>query len=397
VATVPTTKARTWVRLGDAKNLSLDDARKAAKVEAGKVALGLDPNEERRKTRREEELAKQQTERLSAEPTVADLLRRHVEAREDKLSAVTRKEYLRTLAVDIESSALGRMKAKEVLRSHVRDFHATRGRHGKHQADRALVLLRAAYRWGQDEEVAPDMPLVDRDPTRGVEPFVKGSAKVRTRSLINANAKADGDIWRDVAAFWSGTEALRPVARTFVRLLLLVGLRRGEAAAALWKDVDIDGDPPVWHVPAEVRKGRVKGSVGERQALDVPLPSFAPRILRDLRAIPGTGERVFPHLWLGGVGAAVKAATGLPDIRLHDLRRSTASALQRLGAPPHVISTVLGHVERGGADSDAHYRHGGRFEEHRLWLERWATHVERLVSNGERKAEVVPIAGVRRA
>src|SRR4029453_13968743 len=94
-------------------------------------------------------------------------------------------------------------------------------------------------------------------------------------------------------------------------------------------------------------------------------------------------------LWLGGLGAELKAATGLVDLTLHDLRRSMSSGLQRLGAPPPVIAAAPRHVETGGAESDAHYRHGGRFEEHAEWLRRWADHVERLIGQ-ENAARVVP-------
>lgn len=395
VATLPSTKAKAWVRLGDARTLSLHDAREAARVEAGRIARGVNPNEERRSAREAVERGKREAERQGSEPTVAGLVRMYVNGRQDRLSSVTHKEYLRTLAVDIEPSALGRMKAKDALRSHVREFHARLAKNGPFQADRALVLLRAAYRWGADEEVAPDVPLVDRDPTRAIDPHKRGSAKVRTRSLVNASAKAERDTWGEIVTFWNGTEAQAVVSRAFVRLLLLLGLRRGEAATAFWKDVDLDGDTPVWHVPAEVRKGRVAGSAGERRALDVPLPPLAVRILRELREATAGSERVFPKLWLGGLGAELKAATGLADLTLHDLRRSMTSGLQRLGAAPHVLAAALGHVETGGADSDAHYRHGGRFEEHAIWLRRWAEHIERLTGQDERKGEVVVMADRR--
>ena len=213
----------------------------------------------------------------------------------------------------------------------------------------------------------------------GSNPTSGCPARVRDYTLVNPKGRTDPDVWAGVVGFWRGTEALSPLVRAFVRLLLLLGLRRGEAAAAVWTDIDLEADPAVWHLPAFSRKGRVQGSAGERKALDIPLPALAVSILRDLRDQHAKGEaRVFPRLWLGGIGAEVKKVTDLPELRLHDLRRTTASGIQRLGAPPHVISTVLGHVETGGAQSDAAYRHGGRFEEHRFWLHRWADHVARL-------------------
>jgi integrase len=93
---------------------------------------------------------------------------------------------------------------------------------------------------------------------------------------------------------------------------------------------------------------------------------------------------------IGTIGDDVKRATGLADISIHDLRRSTASGLQRVGAPPHVISVVLGHSREAGATAtDTAYAHDRRVDEHRQWVERWARHVERLVSQERRSADVV--------
>ena len=197
------------------------------------------------------------------------------------------------------------------------------------------------------------------------------------------------DPWAEVVQLWRGTDSMKPVPRSFVRLLLILGLRRGEAAAALWSNVHlesvrtVDGRevPAFWHIPAEVRKGRVAGSAGERRALDVPLPALAVRILLSLREANAGGDLVFPHLWLGGIGAMLREHAGIADLRIHDLRRSAASAIQSLGAPPHVLSAVLGHVEQGGADSDQHYTHGSRFAEHHLWLDRWAAKLEQLIAD----------------
>jgi integrase len=399
VATVPETKTRAWVKLGDARSLRLegkDGARSAAKAKAGEVAHGRNPNVERRQQRAAAERARIQAAEEKAAPTVAGLVGRYIEARERQLSPVTHREYLRTLNVNIRPSSLGKMRAKEALRSHVRDFHQ-KLRHGRHQADRALLLLRAAYRWALEEEVAPDVPLVDRDATRGVEAFVRGAAKIREWSLVRkGETLTEAEVWHDLVAFWKGTEALTVRDRAFARLLLLLGLRRGEASAARWRDVVLeeredhtqDGQlrtiPPTWTLPAENRKGREdKGHGGARRALVIPLPPTAVAILKELREVTGKGERLFPHLWLGGIGARVKERSGLSELRLHDLRRSTASGLERLGCPPHVISAVLGHVEAGGAGSDRHYKHGGRFEEHATWLRKWSEHIARIVGEGE--------------
>ena len=89
----------------------------------------------------------------------------------------------------------------------------------------------------------------------------------------------------------------------------------------------------------------------------------------------------------------IAEATGapLPSWRLHDLRRTAATALQRLGTRLEVIEDVLGHVAGSRAGIVGVYqRH--RFEaEAAAALTAWADHVSRLIApNGS--AEVVPFA-----
>jgi hypothetical protein len=88
-------------------------------------------------------------------------------------------------------------------------------------------------------------------------------------------------------------------------------------------------------------------------------------------------------LVMDAMGELRKEAVGMPDLTLHDLRRSTGTGLQRIGCPAYVISVVLGHRrEAGSFQTDAHYVHGGRPDEHCLWLDRWSAHVEKLIGEG---------------
>jgi integrase len=391
---LPGSAHRSWVRIGDAAAVSLDDARKAARAAAGKAALGIDLNQERQQSRAAEAAARAKAEQEQGQVTVAGLIDAYVEARKRVLSPVTAREYERTLRVDIAPSALGRLKARVVTRADIRLYHERLAKAGgPHQADRALALLKAAYRWGAGEDSSPGVSLTgDRDPSRGLLPLVRGSAKIRTVTLLDPKAKTEGDRWMGLRVFWKGTEALPPVARCFVRLLLLLGLRRGEAASARWEHVDFELG--TWMLPASVRKGRVPGSGGERRELIVPLAALPIEIMGELREQTGGRGQLFPGLHVGGVGALVKSATGLKDLRLHDLRRTCASGLMALSAPPYVVSAVLGHVEPGFVGSDRHYAHGSRDEERTRWLRVWSEHVLRVVE-GKEPPVVVPFREAR--
>ncbi len=373
---------KVWVRLGDAATLTLDKAREAARAKAGDLARDIDPTAANRAMREKAAQDRAAAAREAGAPTIAELVRRYIETR--RLAPNTAREYRRTLAKDIEPSALGRMKAKDAVQADVRLFVKRLAARGKHQADRAFQLIRFAHRWGAGEEVAPRVMLVDRDPTAGVDrPTVKGERE-RRRSLINVRATTDTEAFAEVKKFWLGTETMKAVPRAYVRLLLLLGLRRTEASLASWDDIRLGGDAPVWHIAAEHRKVRVTRRDPERDSLDVPLPPLAVRILGELHELAAHAPRVFPHLHHQAVTESMRAHTGIGDIALHDLRRTCASGILRLGGPPHILTDVLGHRQRGLADSDAVYLQGRRTEEYREWLRRWAERVEGLAGGAAR-------------
>jgi integrase len=81
-----------------------------------------------------------------------------------------------------------------------------------------------------------------------------------------------------------------------------------------------------------------------------------------------------------------------PDWRIHDLRRTCASGMQRLGIRIEVIERCLNHVSGVFAGVAGIYQRDPMTDETRAALNRWANHVEGLVS--ERAATVTPIRRV---
>lgn len=74
------------------------------------------------------------------------------------------------------------------------------------------------------------------------------------------------------------------------------------------------------------------------------------------------------------------AAISLASWRLHDLRRTAASGMARMGVPVHIIEAVLNH--RSGAISGvaAIYNRHSYLPEKRHALEAWASHITDLVN-----------------
>nr|MBA2600966.1 site-specific integrase [Actinomycetota bacterium] len=136
-------------------------------------------------------------------------------------------------------------------------------------------------------------------------------------------------------------------------LLAMTGLRRGEALGLRWIDVNIDrGELAVRQtvllVSGRIEVSRPKTARGRRVvALD---PSTAD-ILAKHRQIGPDSELVFSDqdgspLNPGAVSkrfSKLVRASGLPLIRLHDLRHTHATIALQAGVHPKIVSERLGH------------------------------------------------------
>jgi len=378
LATVPATGRRVWVKIGPAKGAVLDQARRTADARWGDVQRDKDPNAEARAARRL--AAEERKQRFIAETewTVTQLLEAHLAVQRKDLAPLSIRHYELVIIRDVKPSALGDLVARHVVREDVRRWlHAKEKKDGPTSAIVPLNRVRSAFRWALDEEMRVPgpggrsivVPRVDKDPTRGLKPAQRRS--VRARVL------ADGEL----AVYWRKLDEAPIELAAFARLILLSATRRTETFLARWANVKLETpdeyEQPEWFIPAEDRKGER----GQKRSLTVPLSPLAVAELKRLREKTGESPRVFgPRRSDSDLGDALHDATGIRDVTLHDLRRTCATGLQKLGAPPHVISVVLGHIrEHGATATDAAYTHDRRAAEHRAWLERWAQHIERLL------------------
>ena len=79
--------------------------------------------------------------------------------------------------------------------------------------------------------------------------------------------------------------------------------------------------------------------------------------------------------------------------RLHDIRRTAATHMAEIGIAPHIVEAALNHVSGARSGVAGVYNVYAYEPEKKAALERWAAHVEGLVS-GE-PANVVTLAGKR--
>ena len=146
-------------------------------------------------------------------------------------------------------------------------------------------------------------------------------------------------------------------------LLVNSGLRRGEALALHWSDIDLDAKllrvrGTLARVDAELVVTETKTAKSRRV---VPLSPTAENVLRDVRTrqraerrwlarwqpTPYGTERGEPCDPRNALRALKAAATGakLPStVGLHTLRHSAASVMLSAGVPLKVVSEIFGHA-----------------------------------------------------
>jgi integrase len=150
---------------------------------------------------------------------------------------------------------------------------------------------------------------------------------------------------REVALVWRATEGME--AGAYVRLLLLLGVRRCELGKATYGEFDLDN--AVWIVPA----GRMKGD----ESHVIPLPPTAVELLRACLLggpLPRPGARVFDGIHYSTVKTAldarVKALNGgkaLPRWTWHDCRRTFRTGLSTIGIRPDIAELCIAHRQKG--------------------------------------------------
>jgi integrase len=178
---------------------------------------------------------------------------------------------------------------------------------------------------------------------------------------------------------------------SLVQLLILTGARRDEIARMCWSEVDFER--ALWTLPRERAKNN--------KAHEVPLCAAVIAILQALPRIDGSD---FVLTTNGKVAASnfgknkrkldALLSPDMPDWRLHDIRRTVASGMARLGISLPVIEKVLNHAGGSFAGIVGVYQLHTFAEEKRAALQQWADHV--VVLDTDRSNKVVALRSQRR-
>ncbi len=233
---------------------------------------------------------------------------------------------------------------------------------------RAARYLGRVYGWAIERELVPANPAAGLDLDELTRP-----ERVRQRVL--------GD--DEIAAVWrTSAEASAPFG-DLARFYLLTGLRRDEAAAIRW--ADLDGGTLVLGATKTDEPHRLPLS-GAALAIVKAQPERGPFVFTVRTGAAAAGRHTNWHR----ENTKLVARAGTAPWTWHDLRRTARTLLARIGVDDLVAELILNHVLPGKLRR-TYVLHRYQ-EEMRAALERLAVFVEK-VATGEANVVRLPRAG----
>lgn len=356
---------RTQPILGRWPAMGVSVARKQARAVQVEIQSGGDPVTERRAARAEREAR-------SALPTVAVLLTDWQQAKQARWSARYQTEVARLCRREVVPK-LGKRLLVETTRADWTSMIAAVHRRAPGVGN---MLYKACAAFLNDAEARGLIPA-PLLPRKGVA-FIAPAVDARERVLSDD----------ELRSVWEATARLTPKPRAFVRLLLLTGCRRAEAADVCVGEVDLANG--TWSIPGSRTKNGRAYTVPLNDTLIADLRAVMPTHIagpgwRLLGGIPGSGLRGF-----GRAKALVDRSSGVTAWRWHDLRRTCRSGLSQLGVPPDIAERAVNHVSHIGSLQAIYDRHSYA-DEVLTALRRWHAHVATLVTDGASGADVVAL------
>lgn len=296
------------LRLADAADVTLAQAKTLASKYRNQIAMGEDPANAR--------------SALKQVPTVGAFIYQQY--------IPYTKNYKRSWSTDAGllrnhiEPVWGRKYMDEITKQDVITLMSNhRKTHAPGSCNRLLIIVRymfnLALRW--------EVPNVKGNPTAGFKLMEENN--LHERYLTKEEA----------AALYAQLEKSdNQMLRFIIPALILTGARKREVLDAKWEDFDVDRR--IWRIPvSKTGRRHVPLSDGMLKLLhQVPRLSNCPYVF----ANPKT-RKPFISIFYSWDTARTRA--GLAEVRIHDLRHSFASFLVNAGRSLYEVQKILGHTD----------------------------------------------------
>lgn len=267
------------------------------------------------------------------ELTFGEVAERFKQEHLPKLKPNTRSEYARLLDQFL-TPYFGKRRITDIEVGDVSTFHARQGETPR-QANLMVAVLSKVLNWAADRKWR-----TGENPCLKIKKYRE---QKRERYLSNEELTRLGQALQEAEA--SGD--LSPYSAAAIRLLLLTGARLSEILTLKWDYIHLD-------------RGLILLPDSKTGAKPLTLNEAAIDVLKEI-----SRRESNPYVIVGLVDGAhivnlqkpwrrVRAAAGLGDVRIHDLRHSFASVAAAAGGSLPLIGKLLGHTQ---AQTTARYAH----------------------------------------
>jgi integrase len=343
--------------IGKYPDVSLSAARTRVAEAREAVGKGTDPGVEKRRRKIEDQQAT--TDRA------ADTVAKHGQAFLDWQLKRLRPEGWRQqqhVIHDYMVPAWGKKTVHDVCKRDVIDLVEDIAERHPVMANRCFSIIRRFYHWLRARDV------VAFSPCDGVSK--PSHEKPRDRALSHPEIKS----------LWTALDAIGGPGCAAIKMMLLTGQRRSECAEL--PRSELDGD--VWKLPEERAKNET--------AHIIPLSDQVLTLIEQQPKIDGcpfvfTTDGSKPVTNFGYIKKQIDALMPreTPSWRLHDLRRTAATNLQKLKVPIHITEAALNHRSGTVSGIAGIYQVFDYADEKRAALAAWGREVERIVSGQSAK------------
>jgi integrase len=349
----PGSRAPARRTIGDVKSVTLAEARDKAREWITLAERGIDPAEQQRKAKIEEQRRRQAMFKAVVEAWLAS----------DEVKK-TRTAHSVAREMRAEFVAIwGDWPLTDVTAADVAAVIRAKAATAPGQARNLLGHLKRFFGWAQAQHSygLEASPVVALKPERLV-----GKKAIRKRVLSDD----------ELRALWQATDAIDYPFGPLVRLLMLTGQRRSDVSKARWREFDLG--KRLWSIPAERYK--------TDSPHIVPLSDDAIAILEALPRFK-SGDYMFTTTF------GVRPFSGFSKLKarldklmegkaagpwiLHDIRRTVRTQLSALPVADNVRELVIGHAQPGLHQV---YDQHAYIDEKRRALELWAMRLRDIVA-----------------
>lgn len=334
------------VTLGGYPSLSVADARQKAKKLMQDVVEGKDPSSEKRTFRNSETFSELCDLFIELYPKIK------------QLRPKTIKEYSRIIEADLKPK-LGRLKIASVSRKHIIKLIEDKAfkEESPTLANRIKALIHLIFQFAIQRELATGNPCA------GLPSMTQ--AQSRNRFLTD----------EEIKQYWEYLDKEEHTVSSLFKLLMLTGQRSGEVKQMQWEHINLDSK--TWEIPTELSKNK--------KTHLVPLCDLAIKELDKQKSTTNGSCFVFPSNRTGKPFGFLKqpcnriASEVGEHFTPHDIRRTVATHMAKLGIQRHVLSKFLNHTSTESSITDVYDRHN-YWKERVEAIEKWETKLRGIIN-----------------